>query len=181
MTDLRKSLWTPLFVLLAIAALPSTASASVDVGFDSSVDFSGYKTYAWGEGGWVAMKSMTEANIHKSVEQELKGKGFTKVESQPDLHVITYASGTSDQSMDAIGFAYVPNTWTAWFSAATTSRTVTKGRLVVDLVDAKTGQLVWRGIATENLGLDPNTQSTGKKVFKVVKKMFEEYPPKPKE
>jgi hypothetical protein len=178
--QLRQFLRPALLVALTFALLPSPALSGVDVGHDDQADFSQYKTYAWGEGGWVAMKSMTEANIHKAVEQELKGKGITKVDAQPDLHVITYASGTSDQSVDAISFAYVPNTWTAWFSAATTSRTTTKGRLVVDLVDVKSGHLVWRGIAMENLGLDPNTQSTGKKVFKVVKKMFEEYPPKPK-
>jgi hypothetical protein len=94
--------------------------------------------------------------------------------------IVTYAASSTEERVDAPSFAGIPNSWTAG-SAATTVRSSSKGSLKVDLIDRRTAQLVWRGVATEALGLDPNPEKTGKKVFKVVKKMFEDFPPPKKD
>ncbi len=161
------------FLLLAVAGI---IRAGVDVGFDAKADFATYKTYAWKEGGWIAPNETTEKRIHMAVDQELEAKGLKKVEGEADLLVVTYASSTMDERVDAPSFAGLPNTWTGW-SAATTSRDSFNGSLKVDLIDSKTSQLVWCGRGFANLGSDPNPEKTGKKVFQVVKQMFKSYPP----
>ena len=167
-----KRFWIGLLIL----AVAGIVRAGVDVGFDAQADFASFKTYAWKEGGWQAPNLTTEKRIHMAVEQQLEAKGLKKVEGEADLLVITYASSTMDEVVDAPSFAGLPNTWTGW-SAATTSRSSFNGSLKVDLINSKTNQLVWCGKAFANLGSDPNPEKTGKKVFQVVQQMFKSYPP----
>jgi hypothetical protein len=64
-------------IALILVALASLARAGVEVGYDTQVDFSQFKTYGWMEGGWQAPKLITEKRIHAAVEQELEAKGRT--------------------------------------------------------------------------------------------------------
>jgi hypothetical protein len=166
--------------LLLLLLLPTAARAGVEVGYDTQADFTQFKTYAWREGGWKAPRIVTENRIHAAVEKELEAKGVKKAEGEADLLVVTYADWSTDERVDAPSFAGLPNTWTGW-SAATTVRGSSKGSLKVDLIDRRSDQLIWRGVAIEGLGLDPDSEKVGKKVFKVVKKMFESFPPPKKD
>jgi hypothetical protein len=47
---------------------------------------------------------------------------------------------------------------------------------VVDLVDAKAHNLVWRGTACDTVGDNPEKNT--KKIEKAAEKMFKKYPPK---
>jgi len=157
----------------------SAILAGVDIGYDAQADFTKYKTYGWGTGGWEAPNLTTEKRIHLAVEQQLAAKGLTKTDTEPDLLVVTFAASSTEERVDAPSFAGLPNTWTGW-SVATTSRGSFNGSLAVDLVDRQTNQMVWNGRAYANLGLNPNPEKTGKKVMKIVEEMFESYPPKAK-
>ena len=53
------------------------------------------------------------------------------------------------------------------------------GTVVVDLFDAGTKQMVWRGVARDVLADQPEKNT--KKLHKAVEKMFEKFPPKKKE
>src|SRR5213594_2852269 len=57
----------------------------------------------------------------------------------------------------------------------------TTGTLVVDLVDPASNKLIWRGVATEALGINPNPEKVSKKVLKVTRSMFRDFPPPPTE
>jgi hypothetical protein len=162
-------------------AAVSAAVAGVDVEYNRTVDFTGFKTYAWKK-GTEAPNSLTEKRIHRAVDEELKAKGLTQVEESPDLYVITHAAGTSSARLDVNGFGYAGYGWTGYqyFAPAMVDvREKFRGTLFVDLLEAKANDLIWRGVADENLGMDPNPEKVGKTVFKIVKQMFKDFPPKP--
>ena len=76
------------------------------------------------------------------------------------------------------GYGYGPG----WYwggggmgTSTTQVRTYRVGTLVVDVWDAKAEQLVWRGIASDTLGQDP--QKNQKIAAKALAKMFEKFPP----
>jgi hypothetical protein len=50
------------------------------------------------------------------------------------------------------------------------------GTLLVDLVDAKSNELVWRGLATKTLNKRP--KNVRPLIDKAVKKMVKRFPPK---
>ena len=54
------------------------------------------------------------------------------------------------------------------------------GTIIVDLVDAKKKELVWRGVASDTLNTDPSrsNEDREKKLRSVAAEMFAGYPPK---
>jgi hypothetical protein len=160
-------------------AAVSTVVAGVKVDYSHKVDFSGFKTYAWKK-GTEAPSLLTEKRIHTAVDEELKAKGFTLVEEAPDLYVVTHTASSASGRLDVNGFGYAGYGWTGWqdFNPAIVSiRETYQGTLIVDFLDGKE-ELIWRGLADENLGIDPNPEKVGKLVFKLVKQMFKNFPPK---
>ena len=174
---------TLLSTIVLLVSVPG-AWAGVDVGYDTTVDFSTFHTYGWkenpGEGAWQAPNLMTDRRIYMAVDQELQAKGLTKATGNPDLLIARYVSKSTNERIDSSTYGYIPNTWTAWMSASTTVRETSHGSLVIDLVDPKSNVLVWRGVATTSLGTNPNPEKTGKKVLDFVQKMFKDFPPKDK-
>ena len=59
--------------------------------------------------------------------------------------------------------------------ATTTTETYKVGTLVVDLFDAKTKQLLWRGSSSDTLS--NNSNKNIKNLTKGVEKMFKKFPP----
>src|SRR3989442_9068189 len=132
-------------------AVVTSASAKVFVDHDRTADFRARRTYAWMK-GTEAPNTLVEKRIRAAVDDQLRAKGLTRVEGEADLHVITHATTTTDY---------------------------TTGTLVVDLVDPTANKLIWRGVATEALGINPNPEKVSKKVLKVTRSMFRDSPPPP--
>jgi hypothetical protein len=61
--------------------------------------------------------------------------------------------------------------------ATTTVDNIPVGTLVIDMYDTSTKQLVWRGLATDQLSDKPDKDT--KKLEKAVNKMFDKFPPRP--
>jgi len=53
--------------------------------------------------------------------------------------------------------------------------TYAMGTLVVDLYDAHTRQMVWRGVATDSVSDKPEKDT--QRITKALQKMFAKYPP----
>jgi hypothetical protein len=63
-------------------------------------------------------------------------------------------------------------------STSTTSvYTITKGTLALDMYDASSKKLVWRGIATKTLDVDAKPEKRQKNMAKGSEKLLKKYPP----
>ncbi|MFQ5754775.1 MAG: DUF4136 domain-containing protein [Acidiferrobacterales bacterium] len=165
-------------IFLFATGLSTTVLASVTVDFDKNADFPNYKTFAWKK-GTPAKGELMEKRIGDAVEQELQVKGLTQVESAPDLYVVTHASSKTERQVQVDNLGYAGYGWRGWHPRGPTSVNVYEipiGTLMVDLVDGKTNELVWRGLAEKTLSDKP--QKVAKLIYKVVKKMFKKFPPK---
>jgi hypothetical protein len=56
---------------------------------------------------------------------------------------------------------------------------ITVGTLVVDMVDAKSNTIVWRGIASKDLDDRASAAKRDKNAQKAMEKLFKNYPPQP--
>ena len=159
----------PVAVLMLIA-LPACSSLPVKTEQDWDTDFSRYRTYAWSR-GVPARDPSIESQIRAAVDFELPFKRLKKVEmaSSPDLYVSTYASVEEEQVIDQWGYE-------VGISGAANSRssplTLQIGTLVVDVVDSRSGKLVWRGQAAKTL----DRQISEAALRKVVREIFRRYP-----
>jgi hypothetical protein len=169
-------------LLAGLLFLSTAAIAQVD--YDRSVDFSRFATYALTE-GTPAPTAAVQGRIESAIRFELEVKGLVEAEF-PDLWVVTHVSVGTELSVSATTFGYggYPGWggWTGWGGLtpgiATTSVNVNeipKGELLVDLVDAESGELVWRGIASGTVKSSPDRSE--RQINKKVKKMFRDFPP----
>lgn len=170
-----------LFAALSVAA--PVLAVDVKTDHDREADFSNRKTYAW-KPGTEAPNPLTEQKIRMAVEANLRAKGLTKVESSPDLWVVTHTTATMESRIDVSAFGYGGGwSWNGWYSwgpsADVRIRDTTTGMLLVDILDGAKATLVWRGIASDTIRDLPDPDKLAKTIDKAVKKMFQDFPPKP--
>jgi hypothetical protein len=156
------------------ALLLSTHAWAQDVSYDydKSVNFSALKTYAWAPDGNI-QDELTHKRITAAVDAQLAAKGLRRVEAgaTPDV-IVTYRAGVR-QELEVNGYTgYRVNRW----SSARVQQ-VPVGALVVEMLDAKTKDVVWRGIATKDLDVDASPEKREKNLNKAVEKLFKKYPP----
>jgi hypothetical protein len=161
-----------LCAMLACIAYGIAAGQQVSVNYNRSQDFSQYHTYAWGsDNANQIQNSILAQQAQSDVNAALQGKGLQLVqESQnPDL-IVTANGGMKQQtSYQAWGMRGIGG----GMGSITPQQNVV-GTLIVDLDDAKTKSLVWRGLAQDTLSDNGNKNS--QTVSKAVVKMFKQYP-----
>lgn len=160
---------------LLVAGVAGAVEVHVD--FDPTVDFSSFRMIGWLE-GTPADDEELERKIHASIERELIPLGIREVREDPDLFIVTHASMDMEKEIDVTQFDYWVEYegWKSPMAVSEDSWSSTMGVLVVDLLDARTGRLIWRGIATGNVAKDP--EKRGKKLDATMAKMFKGFPPK---
>ena len=157
-------------MILFGVTLPLT-SAGVEVKTDGTGNFAHYRTYAW-KTGTPARNPNMEDLIVGSVETQLKAKGLARVDAEPDLYVATYVlpdKVTVDELRNS-GLEF----WSGVVSVSPSD--LGAGTLVVDLVDARSEKVVWRGVASETI--KGTFKKMEQKVDSTIKKMFKRYPPR---
>lgn len=153
-------------------------SAQVQTDYDHSANFSSYKTYSWlkvqtGDSLW-------DDRLTQDVDSQLAAKGWTKVESGGDAMVSAFRSTTNQQTLqtfyDGFGGGW---RWRGFggFGDSTTTTEITKvGNVVVDVFDAKSQKLLWRGKDSDDLS--SNADKNVQKLQKDIDNMFKHFPPK---
>jgi hypothetical protein len=161
-----------LFAMLACIAYTNAVGQQVSVNFNQSQSFSQYHTYAWGSDNTNKVQNSILAQVaEQNINTALQGKGLQKVEPGQSPDVLVTANGGLKQQ----------TSYTAWgmrgigggMGGITPEQNVV-GTLVVDLYDAKSQSLVWRGLAQDTLNNNGNKNQ--QLVQKAVTKMFKQWP-----
>lgn len=169
----------------AILAGAGCSSITTNVDFDPATNFASYKTFAFKDvhgRGEFQMK-----RVEAAIEKTLVTKGLTKMdgkaEGKPDLWVVLHARLKNDKQITSYNSGWGWGWgwgWHGWGGGGiTTARVydVPVGRLVVDLVDTKEKELVWRGVAWRDVGSSETPQERAEITQKAVDRLFEGYPP----
>jgi len=170
---LEDSMKTRILALCTLLLLVTTLSAQqVSVNYDHNGSFAQYHTYAWGSNNANQIRNSILAQVaQQDIDNAMSQKGLQKVsESQnPDL-ILTANGGMREQT-----------SWSAWgmrgigggMGGISPEQNV-EGTMIVDLYDAKTQSLVWRGIAQDTLSNNGNKNQ--QMVEKAIQKMFKQWP-----
>ena len=180
-------------VILAIAALvamPAPAAAQkVSYDYEKSANFGAFKTYAHQDGTKVG-QPLIDDRIIAAIDTELAAKGLTKTESNPDVVVVyhiafdkekdisTYSSGYGG-GYGPYGYGWGGAGW-AGGTTHTQVRDILMGTLVIDIADAKKGQIAWRGMGVKEVQTQAKPEKRDKSINNAVKKILKNYPPKQK-
>jgi hypothetical protein len=163
------------FALCAIlVSIASTIALGqqVSVNYNHSQSFTQYHTYAWGSDNANQVQNSILAQVAvQNIDTALQSKGWQKVEAgaNPDVLVTTSGGMKQQTSYSAWGMRGIGG----GMGGITPEQNVI-GTLIVDLYDAKTQSLIWRGIGQNTL--DNNGSKNQQIVQKAVVKMFKDWP-----
>lgn len=173
-----------LAVAILLAVLSGCSSLTVNYDYDNNVDWTKFKTYAWMEGppsqsdptSALPNTGLLEQRVHSSVKYEMEQRGITQGDDS-DLLVV-YHLGTQEKiQVTDWGYRYSDYYW-GYGGRQIDVNQFTEGSLVIDLIDAETKNLVWRGTGT---GVVDKSQRTPEemqaRVDEVVNKVMKSFPP----
>jgi len=177
----------PMLLALLIALVPTLAAAQkTTYDFDKSATFNLYKTYSFKD-GTPAKQPLIDQRIVAALENELKAKGFTKNDTNPDVVVIYHVATDKQQDISAYStgpmYGAYGYGWGAGWGGTTTDvrvRDIVVGTLAVDVVDVKKKQLAWRGLGTKEIDTNAKPDKVDKNIAAAVTKIMKNYPPKVK-
>jgi hypothetical protein len=166
-----------MFILAVVAA---TSAQQVKTDFDHQANFTKYKTYSWQE--IKPPNSLWDARIKSAVDAQLAAKGWTQVDNGGDVAIVAIATTHTQKTLqtfyDGMGGGWRWRGFGGMGEATTTERDYKEGTLLVDIYDAKTKQLIWRGSAEDTVS--NNADKNEKNLNKGVAKMFKKFPPQAK-
>ena len=144
-------------ITLAVLVLGACSSNPTEINYDSSIDFSQYKTYAFMADlatNQAAYQSLESTYLKESVGRELEKDGLQRVQSNPDL-LINFSIETQEKIKSrsvptgGYGIGYDPY-YDVYGSGWGTGHTnqidqYTEGKLVIDAIDVSSKKVVWQG------------------------------------
>jgi len=161
-------------VCLALGSACAQKTQKVERGFDGSVDFSQFRTYQWVPLDEIPLAvaqpriplEVSDAKIRSALEERLNRTGLRhQMEGQADLLVNYFGAGRA-----RLELSDPPYDDSNSYGVA---RVVTGGTLMVDLVDARKGQMVWRGWASE---VFTEPEEFDQKLAEALDEMFKDFP-----
>jgi hypothetical protein len=184
---------------LSVAAilLPALAAAqkvSYDIG---SADFAGLRTFAFRDSPpadddtdkTTAYDSpLIDARTEAAIAAQLEARGLRRDDQDPDVYVTAHRNFKTEYSVYAPyaglgygwgwGWGWGPyyTGWGPWYGASYYVDERIIGTLVVDVQNASTGELLWRGLARKHVHEHASPEHRTKRVNKEVVKMFEKFP-----
>jgi Domain of unknown function (DUF4136) len=172
---------TTTYALFFLTMLGAGFAQKVQTDFDHQANFSQYKTYSWEE--IKPANSLWDARIKSAVDAQLAAKGWTQVASGGDVSIVAIKTSKTQRTLQTFydgfggGWGWRRFGGGGFGDATTTEQDFKVGTLVVDLYDARTKQLIWRGSAQDTLS--DKAAKNEKNLDKGVARMFKPFPPGP--
>ncbi|CAM4078637.1 MULTISPECIES: DUF4136 domain-containing protein [Flavobacterium] len=164
-----------LIPVLLLFVLASCSSVRVNADYDKKAEFGKYKTYAYLKSSIdkAEISDLDKKRILRSIDEEMSAKGFSKSENPDMLLSIFTKERERIDVYNNVGFGWGWNPY--WgMNSSSVSRTP-EGTLFIDIVDAKTKEMVWQGEGTGYL--TKNTHKKDERTHQFVSKILEQYPP----
>ncbi|MFK7114538.1 DUF4136 domain-containing protein [Flavobacterium oreochromis] len=167
-----------LLTLFGFFILTACSSVHVNTDYDKRARFDQYKTFAYLKSGIdkAEISDLDKKRILYALDETLTTKGFTKSENADIL--ISFFTKEKER------VDYYNNNWgwnmgwnNPWWGSFSYSMPITsiEGTLIIDVIDAKTKELIWQGKGSGQLTEDVNKKDARIKEF--VSRILEKYPP----
>jgi hypothetical protein len=171
----RSTIFASVGIMLLFASASSAQQVKTD--YDRNTNFGQYRTYSWEK---VQTKGQLWApRIQEAVNATLTAKGLTPVASGGDIAIVAIETTQNQQALntfyDGFGGGWRWRGLGGFGDATTTTENYKVGTLVIDLFDAHTKNLIWRGSSSDTLS--DKSDKNIKNLDKSVQKMFDHFPP----
>jgi hypothetical protein len=175
-------------LLMAAMVLNACGAIPVSTDYDPGWQMPANASYAWIKRPSAHVDPMIDndlvaGRVRRAVDDQLEGKGVRAAASEAEASLlITYHIGEEEKldiSTFHSNFGYYP-CWGCYgpgFDSEVWVNQYTEGKLVIDMIDAHTKQLVWRGIASRRV---PNFKTPVERdtyMRETIAAIFQKFPP----
>ncbi|MBW4038990.1 MAG: DUF4136 domain-containing protein [Acidobacteria bacterium] len=179
---------------LCAAALLTPALAFADhvkTDYNHQINFSTFHTYSWGK--VKVSDQLDESRIKHAVDEQLQKDGWQLVPSGGQVTLMATDHIHNEQEAENY-YSPMPDGWGGGWGwggwewgmgggmgqgeELSTVTNTQSAHLIVDIFDAQTKHLLWRGVSRGELTDKPNVNR--KHLYADIHKMFDHFPPKSK-
>lgn len=176
---MKKALTYGMMVLLYACASP------VKTEYDPQVDFSQYETFSWVTPDIPVVKDpiidsqLLARRLETAVINALKHRGYIQTTEAPDMQVTYHIAHKSVLRSSpfslGLGYGHFNGPWGhSVFLDTDEIESYEKGILIIDILDARTNKLIWRGWDSQVLNQENFSQPA---LRNSVEKILERFPP----
>jgi hypothetical protein len=166
--------------LTAAAIIPAIACSSMIVraDHDSQHDFSTYSSFSiferqGKEKRRPQMSPIVDRRIGAAMASDIEAKGFDATSPRDTDFLVTFYTAVRRRVVINRAGWYGWGGW-GWHGGTTWANSFPEGTLVIDIIDRRNRQLVWRGVGE---GAFTSTNPSNEKVAKRVAKILSSFPP----
>ena len=169
------------FSVIALLVLTSCNTVRVVSDYDKATNFDNYTSFAFFKPGIDKAKisDLDKKRILRAIQDNLMAKGMNK-NSSPDIlvSIFTKESQRVDIYQNNFGGAWGWNPyWGGNFNNNRMISSNTEGSLFIDLIDAKTKELIWQGVSHSGIYKGNDIEKREEKIRLIVSKILAQYPP----
>jgi hypothetical protein len=169
-----------------VAAGLACSGIQVTTDYDPSADFTRVRSYAWFDdksgvqGDRADVTSLLDQRLRRSIDAELQRKGLSPVGRAEADVLVGYHLGVEtklDVNTIDTGYGYGYGRYRGGISSHTTVTEYQEGTLLIDLIDPKSKQLIWRGSGQSRLRRSSTPEQREQRIDEAVAEILKSFPP----
>jgi hypothetical protein len=122
--------------------------------------------------------SLIDSRIRTAIDTQLRAKGYIAVTNSQSDFLVSYHAGLKDLIKGASTQHYIGDRAHGTFTTTRDIQSYNEGTLLIDIVDAKSQQLVWQAFTQGNVDQSLGPRERDEKVNTVVRAMLSHFPPR---
>ena len=183
-------------LLFALAGCSNQPSFTVDYADDA--DFSSFRSYRWYDdihGSELAeyrQYNSSDKRVRTYVDRELKAHGLREstteradvwvnyhISKEQQMRIDSFSRYPSAGMRGVVGVGTYGSAVSLGYSSGPSVRTYKEGTVVLDIIDARSSKIVWRGIAEGRLKENLSINDKNRVASEVAAELLADFPPRP--
>ena len=164
--------------LAAVLIMPACSTMTVRADHDSQIDFDSYSTFAvferqGRERRQPQMSELVDRRIASTLAANLHAKGIDSTSARDADFLVTFYTAVRKRVV-VNHTGWYGYRWNYWGGGARWARTYDEGTLIIDIIDRRKRELVWRSVGE---GAFSKSNPSDEKVAQRVEKILRTFPP----
>ena len=183
-------------LLFTLAGCSNQPSFTVDYADDA--DFSSFRSYRWYDdihGSELAeyrQYNSSDKRVRTYVDRELKAHGLREstteradvwvnyhISKEQQMRIDSFSRYPSAGMHGGVGVGTYGSAVSLGYSSGPSVRTYKEGTVVLDIIDARSSKIVWRGIAEGRLKENLSINDKNRVASEVAAELLADFPPRP--
>jgi len=170
---------TLLLLFLGLALMVNVSgcgSMSIANEYDPKFDFADLKTYAWIPDPDVEVDSQLEVQrLRTAIDKKMAQMGYQQ-SNEPNFKIALHMLAGGTTNLAEWGYGYG---WQGASGYGVSAYPMGQGSILVDIIDVKTNELVWQGLASAAIQ-NEDAEIRDRTIKRMLNELFKDFPPKGK-